>query len=72
LKYENDCLKFFRYGSENGEIHSEFFSPAIDHKMQMIIIGDRNVGKTCFLERYTDDKFTEDSKSTIGKWITTM
>ncbi|XP_078487243.1 ras-related protein Rab-12-like [Ciona intestinalis] len=40
--------------------------PTVDLKLQMILIGDRNVGKTCFLERYTDDLFREESKSTVG------
>ena len=56
----------FRHISEDGDLHTDMFSSAIDYKMQMIIIGDRNVGKTCFLERYTDNKFREESKSTIG------
>ncbi|XP_076807453.1 ras-related protein Rab-12-like isoform X2 [Clavelina lepadiformis] len=43
-----------------------FFSPSVDYKMQMIIIGDRHVGKTCFLERYTDHRFQQESKSTVG------
>nr|CAB3265356.1 ras-related protein Rab-12-like [Phallusia mammillata] len=42
------------------------FAPTIDYKLQFIIVGDRNVGKTCFLERYTDNRFKEELRSTVG------
>lgn len=41
-------------------------SPAPQHKIQLILIGDRNVGKTCVLERFTDDVFHGDITSTVG------
>nr|XP_039272130.1 ras-related protein Rab-12-like [Styela clava] len=41
-------------------------SPAPQHKIQLILIGDRNVGKTCVLERFTEDQFHTDLTSTVG------
>lgn len=38
-----------------------------DHKLQVIIIGSRGVGKTSIMERFTDDTFCEACKSTVGK-----
>ncbi|XP_035667132.1 ras-related protein Rab-12-like [Branchiostoma floridae] len=37
-----------------------------DYKFQLILIGDRGVGKTCILERFSDDTFSISSKSTVG------
>ncbi|KAJ8268031.1 hypothetical protein COCON_G00132030 [Conger conger] len=37
-----------------------------DHKLQVIIIGSRGVGKTSIMERFTDDTFCEACKSTVG------
>ena len=37
-----------------------------DHTFKMIIIGDSSVGKSCTLLRFTDDKFEEEFKATIG------
>lgn len=34
--------------------------------LKILIIGESNVGKTCLLLRYTDDKFTADFFPTIG------
>ena len=37
-----------------------------DYLMKLIIIGDSGVGKTCFLMRFFDDKFTSSHITTIG------
>uniref|UniRef100_A0A8C6RLI5 small monomeric GTPase n=1 Tax=Nannospalax galili TaxID=1026970 RepID=A0A8C6RLI5_NANGA len=37
-----------------------------DFKLQVIIIGSRDVGKTSLMERFTDDTFCEACKSTVG------
>lgn len=42
-------------------------SPAPQHKIQLILIGDRSVGKTCVMERFTDDIFHGDITSTVGE-----
>ena len=34
--------------------------------MKVIIVGHSKVGKSCILDRLTDDIFTEDQKPTIG------
>ncbi|MHA1168045.1 MAG: Rab family GTPase [Candidatus Hodarchaeales archaeon] len=41
-----------------------------DKKWKVVIIGDSNIGKTCLLERYINDKFLENPKLTIGAQIT--
>ena len=33
---------------------------------KIFILGDVNVGKTCFLTRYLDNTFSEETKNTIG------
>uniref|UniRef100_H2ZII4 Ras-related protein Rab-12 n=1 Tax=Ciona savignyi TaxID=51511 RepID=H2ZII4_CIOSA len=58
--YKTECE------NENESASPLLQHPTVDLKMQIILIGDRNVGKTCFLERYTDDHFPEESKSTVG------
>jgi small GTP-binding protein len=35
-------------------------------KFKLIIIGDSGVGKTCFLRRFTEDKFSDEYCVTIG------
>ncbi|CAI2380287.1 unnamed protein product [Moneuplotes crassus] len=37
-----------------------------DYKFKIILIGDAAVGKTSFLLRFTENKFTEDHLATIG------
>ena len=39
--------------------------PRRDKPNKVVIIGDSNVGKTCFIERYCDDRFG-DTQPTIG------
>lgn len=36
---------------------------------KLLIIGESGVGKTCLLLRYTDDSFTANHLTTIGKKI---
>uniref|UniRef100_A0A8C4Q5Y9 Ras-related protein Rab-12 n=1 Tax=Eptatretus burgeri TaxID=7764 RepID=A0A8C4Q5Y9_EPTBU len=38
----------------------------VDCRLQLILIGDRGVGKTSLLERFTGGAFTENCKSTVG------
>ncbi len=38
----------------------------LDFMFKIIIVGNTNVGKTKILERYINNKFIEESKSTIG------
>lgn len=35
-------------------------------KIQLILVGESTVGKTCILLRYTDDSFTHVHMTTIG------
>jgi len=41
-------------------------SEANDYLIKMLIIGDSNVGKSCFLMKFAEDKFTTSHLSTIG------
>ena len=36
------------------------------HSLNIMVIGDANVGKTNLTNRYVDDTFVEDSAPTIG------
>ena len=38
----------------------------VDWSLQLILIGETKVGKTCLLLRYTDDTFTHVHMTTIG------
>ncbi len=38
-----------------------------DHLYKLLIIGESGVGKTCLLLRFTDDSFTQNHLTTIGK-----
>jgi GTPase SAR1 family protein len=40
-----------------------------DHLYKLLIIGESGVGKTCLLLRFTDDNFTQNHLTTIGKSI---
>ena len=42
------------------------FSHKYDYLFKLSIIGDLDVGKTCFLLRYTDDSFVTDHLIKIG------
>jgi Ras-related protein Rab-8A len=42
---------------------------AYDFLVKLIIIGDSGVGKTCFLMRFVDDKFTTSYITTLGKLV---
>lgn len=35
-------------------------------KYKMIFLGDQSVGKSCILNRYVNDTFTEEYQATIG------
>jgi len=37
-----------------------------DHMYKILLLGDPMVGKTCFLMRYTDNNFVENSITTVG------
>lgn len=37
-----------------------------DYLFKLIVIGDTNTGKSCLLQRFTDDTYTSDFISTIG------
>ncbi|KAH9490557.1 GTP-binding protein of the rab [Bulinus truncatus] len=37
-----------------------------DHLFKVIIVGSENVGKTCFLQRFTNQTFTQNYLATIG------
>jgi GTPase SAR1 family protein len=39
-----------------------------DHLFKLLIIGESGVGKTCLLLRFTDDSFTANHLTTIGKY----
>lgn len=38
-----------------------------DKLLKLLIIGESAVGKTCLLLRYTEDSFTNNHLTTIGK-----
>ena len=40
--------------------------PDYDYLIKLLALGDSGVGKTTFLYRYTDAKFTEEFISTVG------
>lgn len=40
-----------------------------DHLFKLLIIGESGVGKTCLLLRFTDDSFTANHLTTIGKFF---
>lgn len=40
-----------------------------DHLFKLLIIGESGVGKTCLLLRFTDDSFTANHLTTIGKFM---
>ena len=40
-----------------------------DYLFKLLIIGESGVGKTCLLLRFTDDSFTANHLTTIGKEI---
>ena len=42
-------------------------NPKYDYLFKILIIGDGDVGKTPFLLRATDDNFTANHLTTIGK-----
>ena len=33
---------------------------------QIVILGDSNIGKTCFLQRLTEETYSENHLSTVG------
>ena len=35
-------------------------------KVKLVLLGDTAVGKTCIVQRYVNDDFTDDLNSTIG------
>jgi Ras-related protein Rab-1A len=37
-----------------------------DYLFKLIIIGDTNTGKSCLLQRFSDDSYTNEFISTIG------
>ena len=41
-------------------------SSECDINLKILLLGDSNVGKTCFLLRYIEDTFTDNHISTIG------
>ncbi len=43
-----------------------FFNEKVDYQYKILILGDATVGKTSLLIRYIDNKFDEDSLSTLG------
>lgn len=38
----------------------------IDYIFKILVIGNSNVGKTCFIHRFIEDTFDKDCKSTVG------
>ena len=40
-----------------------------DFSFKILFLGDTDVGKSCFLLRYTDETFTEDHITTIGIYL---
>ena len=41
-------------------------SPSFDHLFKIMLIGATGAGKTCFILRYADNKFTDKFVTTIG------
>ena len=42
---------------------------AHDFLVKVIVIGDSGVGKTCFLMRFVDDKFSSSHITTLGTYF---
>ena len=40
--------------------------PNFDHLVKLIMVGDKEVGKTCLVKRYFDESFQASNLSTIG------
>lgn len=38
-----------------------------DHLFKILLVGDSGVGKSCLLMRFTTDRFSDDTASTIGE-----
>lgn len=47
-------------------MNSRLKNQAVDYKMSLIMIGDSEVGKTCFLLKFADENFNTSHISTIG------
>lgn len=41
-------------------------SNLVPSKVKLVLLGDTAVGKTCIVQRYVNDDFTDDLNSTIG------
>lgn len=58
---------FFVCWKKNTNIHTKM---ALDFvaTYKVLVLGDSNVGKTCIVHRYCDEKYYDTYISTIGKW----
>lgn len=47
-------------------MNSKLKNQTVDYKLSLIMIGDSEVGKTCFLLKFADENFNTSHISTIG------
>jgi len=67
LQSERDIAN--RYATRDGRADETLIydeDNLLDYRIQIILIGDRSVGKTSFLQRYSSDIFMEHLNSTVG------
>ena len=42
--------------------------PPHDYRFKILLVGESGVGKTCLLQRFTEETFKKSYTATIGEW----